>query len=362
MTSSLLVIYFFLLIIALNQFIVPGLNDQNDLRLWADSVHYMKLAETKLQYGSDADFSFFSIPTILTLLENNLYLVFALNTLLFLIAYRSLCYCFDFNKKSFLFWIFINPMFVFALLTPNKEIFAFSAVATLNCFIKTKKYFYLILAGSLCLFARGQLFFISFLFLFLTSRFYTFYKIRRDHTLIIFVLLLSVLYPFFSDNWIDEETKFALNYYFDILIGSGAVVVLYDLQTKGLFFAALIPKLLLNLFGNLPKVKDCFIIPLGLDGKVNLYSSWANVGHEICLLVLMWASFIKDKFHFNLNNDFTYYACLNMIFFAITPFIQPRYTFPVYVTFVLQYTQYTIFGKEFSAGSQKIGQEPINNQ
>ena len=319
----------------LTQFMIPALNGENNLRLWADSTHYIQLAETQLKYGLNTDLNFFSIPTILVFFKNNLCLVIGLNILVFLIAFTSLCRCFDFRREAFLFWTFINPMFVFALLTPGKEIFAFSAVSMLNCFIKTKKYSYLVLAGLLCLFARGQLFFISLLFLFFISKFCVF---KRKDILIIFILSLSVLYPFLLDGWIDEETKFALDYYFDSSVGSGSVVILYNLQLKGLFFIALIPKLLLNLFGNLPKIKDCFIIPLDLDGKLDIYGNWAIVGHEICLMILMLISFLKNKFWFKLNNDFTFYVCLNLIFFAVTPFIQPRYTFPIYATFVLQYT------------------------
>jgi hypothetical protein len=328
--------YLSLSIVMLVLFIVPALNDKNDLRLWADSVHYMDLAKTKILDGDNANISFFSIPTILLFFGNDLFAIFAFNTLVFLAGYFSLCRCFNFNKEKFLFWVLINPMFVFAWLTPSKEILAFSGVMMLNCFIKSRQYLYLIFCGFFCIFARGQLFATLVLFLFLKSKFYFFNK-KRKITLIIFIFLLSGLYPFFSEKILDEETKFALNHYFDTSVGSGTVIILYELQTRGLFFITLIPKLFLNLFGNIHKIQDCFIIPVDLNGKIDVYGSWATVGHEMCLLMLMLISIFKKKFKFDLSNDLTYYVCINMIFFAITPFIQPRYMFPVYATFALQH-------------------------
>jgi hypothetical protein len=332
--------YLFLAMIAFVAFVVPALYEQNNLRVWADSVHYMGLAREKMAGNNDFDISFFSIPTILAFLGNDLFAVLAFNTLVFVLAYVSICRCFYVDKEKFLFWILINPMFVFSWLTPSKEILGLSGVLMFSCFIKSNKYFYLISAGILCLFARGQLFFTLFVFLLLTNKF-LFLNKRRAVTLIGYIFFLSFSYPFISENIFSEDTTLSLNYYFDQVTGSGIVITLYEFQSKGLYFLVLIPKLLITMFGSIPKIQDCFMIPLDYEGRVDVYSIWANIGYQICLLVLMISSFIRRKFRFDLSNDLNYYVCLNTIFFVITPFIQTRYIFPVYGIFVLQHALYT---------------------
>lgn len=330
-------VYLCVCAVAFTTFIEPALNGNTDFRVWADSVYYMELAKDKMLGSLDKDTSIFSIPTILFFLGNNIAAFFILNVLLVAIGYFSLCRCFDFKREEFLYWILVNPMFFFSLLTPSKEILAFSSIMMLNCFIKSRRYPYLIFAALLSLFARVQLFFVLILFIFLTSKLYYFNK-KRLATLIAFLLIMSGLYPFISQYILGEDINSALDIYFSRNIGSGVANILYELQNKGLYFAVFIPKLFLNFFGNIPKIQDCFIVPLDENGKIDVYASWANTGHQICWTVMLLAALVKKKFKFDLANDFTYYNCLNIIFFIITPFIQPRYIFPIYATFALQFT------------------------
>jgi hypothetical protein len=330
-------VYLLICAAALVTFIEPALNGNNDFRVWADSVHYMELAKDKMLGGVDNNISIFSVPSILFFLGNDVAAFFILNVLLVSIGYFSLCRCFDFKKEEFLYWILVNPMFFFSLLTPSKEILAFSSIMMLNCFIKSRRYPYLIFAALFSLFARVQLFFVLVLFIFLTSKFYFFNK-RRLVTLIAFLLIMSGLYPFISQYLLGEDINFALDLYFTRNTGSGVANILYELQNKGLYFVVFIPKLFLNFFGNIPKIQDCFVVPLDENGKIDVYASWANTGHQILWTVMLVIAVAKKKFKFDLANDFTYYVCLNIIFFIITPFIQPRYIFPVYATFALQFT------------------------
>jgi hypothetical protein len=329
--------YLSIFVVVFVTIIAPALNGQTELRVWADSVHYMELAKEKTLGSIDKELSIFSVPSILFFLGNDIAAFFMFNALIFSIGYISLCRCFNFNREIFLYWVLVNPMFIFSCLTPSKEILAFSGIMMLNCFIKSKSYPYLIFAALLSLCARTQLFLILVLFVFLTSKFYLFNK-NRLATLIAFILILSGSYPFISQYLLGEDTNFALNLYFDRNTGLGIANVLYDLQSKGLYFAVLLPKLLLNFFGNIPKIQDCFVIPLDENGKIDVYASWANIGHQVCWTLMMIFALFKKKFKFDLSNDLTYYCCLNIVFFVITPFIQPRYIFPVYATFALQYT------------------------
>jgi hypothetical protein len=233
-------------------YVLPSLNDKNDLRLWADSVYYMELAQSKLE-GNEIESNFFSVTSILILLRNNPVLILIFNLVSFLIAYVTTVKSFNIDKTVFLLWMFINPMFTIGLLTPSKEILAFVAVLNLNCFIKSKKNIYVILASLFAICARSQSFFVLILFIFLTSKLYYFNK-RRIITIIVFILTLSFSYPYISNYIIGEDINYAVDYYFETSSSSGLALYLYELQNKGLFFVSLIPKLMLNLVGNIPKI------------------------------------------------------------------------------------------------------------
>jgi hypothetical protein len=315
-------------------YVSPGLNGTGDVRLWADSTHYMELARSKL-IGEEVKFDFFSITSILTLLGNNLFLVVIFNLVSFVFAYTATVRCFNLDKSKFLFWIFINPMFTVSWITPSKEMLAFVAVLNLNCFIKSKKYIYIVIASIFALSARNQSFFVLILFVFLTSKFYRYEK-KREITLIFFVLLLSLSYPFISDYLLGDDINSAVNYYFQTSTSGGFVIILYELQTKGLFFIVFIAKIFMNFFGNIPRIQDCFSITKEIDGYYNIYGTLIYIGHQLCLLAIFINACITKKIRLDLHDDFTYYVCIHLIFFAITPFVEPRYMFPIYATFVLK--------------------------
>ncbi len=314
-------------------YVLPALNDKNDLRLWADSTHYMDLAQSKLE-GYEIESNFFSVTSILILLNNNLVFVVAFNLASLLAVYVTIVRHFNLNRIVFLFWLFINPMFTISLLTPNKEILAFVAVLNLNCFIKSKKYIYAIFAGLFGICARSQQFFVLILFIFLTSDLY-FLKRRPGLTLVVFILLMSFSYPYISNYIIGEDINYAVGYYFETSSNSGLALALYELQNKGLFFITFIPKLMLNLIGNIPKIEDCFSL-IKEDGKYDVYNTWITIGHQLCLLAMFITACASKKFKIDFSDKFTYYTCIHMIFFSITPFIQPRYIFPIYATFAIK--------------------------
>lgn len=332
-----LIAYLFLSLLVFFVYGLPGLDGTGDIRLGADSTYYMGLAQSKLS-GNEVSIDFFSISSILILLGNNLLLVVVFNLLSFLFAYISTIRCFNLDKSTFLFWVFINPMFMTAWITPSKEILAFVAIMYLNCFIKSRKYFYVFLAGLFAISARYQLFFVLILFTILISNLYHFQG-KRSLILASFTLLISFSYPYISGYLLGDEINGAINYYFDTSTGGGMIILLNDLQNRGLFFVSLIPKVLLNLIGNIPKIQDCFSITKEPDGQYDFYNTWITIGHQICILTMFIKACVSRKLKIDLSNDFTYYICIHVIFFAITPFVQPRYMFPIYATLALKLSQ-----------------------
>jgi hypothetical protein len=94
---------------------------------------------------------------ILKLLNSDYILIFIFNILCLLFSIKVIFDNYKINKKIFLFFIFLNPMTLFALFSVNKEILAFLSIAIYLAYIKNKNIVFFIIALLVSFLARWQL-------------------------------------------------------------------------------------------------------------------------------------------------------------------------------------------------------------
>ena len=175
------------------------------------------------------------------------------NYLLFIFSYWILINTFKVDRLNLLLLFLATPMLLVSILTLNKEILGFFVVSMFTCAIqKNKNRFLIFLILFFSIFVRWQLFFTMFLFL-IFQKFSSGY-IRRIVILASIIMIISLVYPIFH-NFFDVQSILNL----DINISeqttkSGFIILLNDLQNIYMFFLAVIPKIMYNLFADANKI------------------------------------------------------------------------------------------------------------
>ena len=256
--------------------------------------------------------------------------VFIVNIVLFAIACRLMLVNFktEINKLHFVALIVVNPMILASLLTVNKEIIGLFSIALFACYLKSKKLPYLLLFILFAFLTRWHELIVLLCFFLLSSRINPF-KENRLKTCIIFALFLSVVYPFLANHVSLEQ--FVVKEQFDKAFG---IMAIFNwLQNNYLFFVALVPKMLSNLFGNVFRIWSVLIGSDSVDYK-DLYTWYIILGHQIVIFIMFIKLFISKKI--TLKNDFIYFSVIYLIVFSLNPAIQYRYIFPLYILFCLE--------------------------
>ncbi len=306
-------------------FVDPALKGETNLRIGADSAFYLWAAGLRPDnpYGTDFE------PTrgIIELSSN------LLGPLLIAVSLRNnfLILCFDYlllfgtvwcfassrpiNASLFVFLLLLNPAILVSILTVNKEILAIFSTALFCYYLARGRKSKLLLAGIVLvsLLARWEHLLVVILFLLVTRG--GFFNRHRALTLIGVIAGISIIYPILA-----ATSAYIAAFQPEDLTGN-TIVRLTGWQSKGLYFAAVIPKIALNLYaGFLSSVRqdptdiyNRFVVP------------WASI---LNLVVTAWF-LLRRKFR--LSDDMLYFAALYAVLMAVSPFASLRYSLPVYV-------------------------------
>jgi hypothetical protein len=265
---------------------------------------------------------------VLLVAEMNNLKVFCINSALLLIAYFCLVHTFKLNRKKFIILLIINPMLIASLLLVNKEILGLFSIAMFLCFLETKSWKFLIGALVFAFLTRWQEALVIIVFLILVSPVNIFRK-NRAFTIILLVSAITLVYPYFlspilggvvDDATIERQTQSAF----------GFATILNSLQDNYLFFVALIPKILANLFGNVFRFFGYILNPNSIN-FYDLYNSFVVLGHQIAMFLLTIMMFTKRSI--TLKSDEIYFSLIYLILFSISLMVQYRYIFPLYILF-----------------------------
>ena len=323
-----LLLYLLFCAAALWAFIIPAVNGDSPIRIGADSSTYWVFADDLTQGNGVALLTFSGNlvgPVAIAFLLKSPAMVALLNLVLFGLSIRIAGKVPGVNKWVFALLLMLNAETAVSLISLNKEIFTLISMVLLVRYIhserRSKSMLLAILGLSLA--ARWEQAMIIVMFLIMYRG-----RFRRHPgtALAIVTLGITVAYPL-AGRGVD------LSEFTDQAAGGGMIVVLNSIQSHFGFFIAMIPKIFMSLAGTLSSPWYF------LDGYWALPSwdwqqRYAMLLHESAILTLIvWAIWRK---RLSLREPVPFFIALYLIVTAASPFIQPRYQYPVYVLLCLQ--------------------------
>jgi hypothetical protein len=346
--SQTLVVIYSLAALLFYQFVIFPTQQIYEIRFGADSDTYVSYAES-LDYESliSVSANYFGPVVLFRMLQSNLFLVAALNCAVFIWMYFLMQKYYSLNYTKFSLLLLINPMLFMSLATLNKEIFGMASVVLTLCFIKSGKKRLLFLSLIFAVFTRWQQLLVVFTFLAIISKFNPFKK--RISAILFLIFFVSIIYPSqaaFLSSAANETATFELQQ--EKLFG--ILPVLNQLQDSYMFFIAVIPKTLINFFGNVFRPLDMLTQKIEVDTS-DIYNSYIVTGQQASMVLLVFVGGfeffkksarvgdlnrwdnrkkISKKFTEKINNELLY-CIVYCILFSLGAFIQYRYFFPIYI-------------------------------
>jgi hypothetical protein len=109
---------------------------------------------------------------------------------------------------------------------------------------------------------------------------------------------------------------------------AGLTLLLASIQDHFGYFLVLIPKVVLNYFGNLFRLFDFVVRPSTIDYS-DVYNNVIVLGHQLCMVLVCWLALRKRRLQ--LGSDNVYFIAVYSIVFGISVLISYRYFFPMYL-------------------------------
>jgi hypothetical protein len=347
--DALIVFYTVVVFSFFGLFAEPYLDGSSGLRWAADSEFYLNVAK----YGADyVDIEGTGLintigPVIISrLVGNSNLLITVFNYGLFLCSFMLMASIKNVDQAKMLVLMLANPMMLVSITTLSKEIIGFFVMSLVVNFLykKTDQKMFLVFA-ILSMLVRWQMLFVIILFdLFKKIFVNKHWMMSRVSSVVILVAVISLSYPSLrnlglaegAEAWAKtDNTNF------------GTIAILNELQNNYLFFLSFIPKTLMNLVIIDPAVSSRITEGANSHGYIDVYNSWIVPLNTIMMIVAMFLSLKNSKF--SLERDTYYLFIIYCIIFSLSPFIQPRYFFPLYAILCLESSRKTSWVKSESS-------------
>ncbi len=306
--------------------VLPTLKGAGAIRLGADSATYLAVADA-VRSGGAQGVAYITLtgnfvgPVALALLLKSGFAIVLFNLILFLAGIYAAGRATGIDRWALCVLLILNAETLVSIITLNKEILALFSVLLLGKYLYSSSRSKILLAVVLlfALMARWQQFAIVLLFLFLRRQGSRLARNPRAAIALI-VFLMTIAYPVassrldLSELTVQGET-------------GGTVTKLNAMQAHFLFPLVVAPKAFLNLAGQLATPWYYFQGYSGLDEN-----DWQNRYiiqlHTIAMLLLCIGIVARGKLR--LSEPFIFLGVLYLVVTALTPFVQPRYQYPVY--------------------------------
>lgn len=306
-------------------FVVPSFaNDSTSEEFAVDTTVYVYYADSVREGRNDPTvigplLSFpntLVAPVCMSLLLNNHFMEMLANYAMFGISLILLKRSLPISLCVFIPLMIVNPVTTTSILCINKEVLDMLA---LSLFLYTRVHrnrALLLFALALALFNRYEICVVMLAFLIAGSKLNP-WRERRLQTVLILVVALNFIMPFFGGTILAKRFEEAQNGRF--------IAPLDVLQMHYLYILVVIPKIAINLFGELlnPFVwKDL--------------NSWTyimffnNLSYVFVLLIAAKKHLLK------LNNDIIYLGVIGAVLVAQSIVVQPRYFYFLYILLCLQ--------------------------
>jgi hypothetical protein len=312
----------------------PRLNHDTYIRFGADSPTYWDAVQYRSEHA-DSGSNLVSFtgnllgPVAIGMLLKNGFAVAIFNILLFFIAIEIACSIPGVDRYLLVFLLAINAETAPALVTLNKEILVLVSALLLAKYIyaKRKSWFLLGPVLVLSLFARWEQIAIILLFFFLRRK-GSFFKRNPRLAVVSVIAAITVAYPLVArlpGSGIGAFTQYTN--------GANTIVKLNHVQANFGFPIVMLPKILMDLSGELLRPAT-YISEFGTLGWGDIHSMFIIPLFSIALMTLLVVAYYKGKL--NPRRPIALIIIIYILMTAVTPFVQPRYNYFVYVLLCLE--------------------------
>lgn len=316
-------------------YVEPSFLGLNGLRIGADSQEYLVLAGVLRDNGMNQVFSLVSFggnffgPIILAKAIPSIAGIALFNLALFGIG----LWVADTLPGVRLGWFFLamvlNPLTTISFLTLSKEAFSFFAVILLAKYIADarKSRWLLLLMLFFSFLARWEQCLFTMLFLAADHR-RSPLRGRRWLTLFLLVLAVTVVYPLLARGGLVDMASML-----SVAEGGAIVPKLNTIQAHYGFALIVIPKIVLNLFGQVLR-PSYFFSDFWHGDFTDLQNNFALPLDTVAMFVVCIIAAVKRRL--DIRKDSIYWIAIYLVTTAATPLFQPRYQFPVYIMLCLE--------------------------
>jgi hypothetical protein len=312
----------------------PRLDHETYVRFGADSPTYWEAVEYRNQHA-DGGSNLVSFtgnllgPVAIGMILRTGFAVALFNILLFFLAVEIACSIPGVDRYLLLFLLAINAETAPALVTLNKEILVLVSALLLAKYIHSEKHSWFLLGAVLVLslFARWEQIAVILLFLFLRRKGSVFKRKPRLAVLSV-IAALTVIYPLIAalpGSNLDAFTQYTK--------GANTIVKLNALQASFGFPIVMVPKIIMDLSGELIRPAT-FLGEFGTLGWGDLHSMFIIPLFSIALITLLLIAYRNGLL--NPRRPIALLIIIYLLMTAVTPFVQPRYNYFVYVLLCLE--------------------------
>jgi hypothetical protein len=311
----------------------PRLNHETYIRFGADSPTYWEVVNFRRDHAVNASLVSFTgnllgPVTLGVLLQSGLAVAF-FNIFLFYISVEIAATIPGVDKYKLVFLLAICSETVAALVTLNKEILVLLSAFIFAKYVYSEKRSWFLLSAALVisLFARWEQIFLILLFLFLRRK-GSFFSRNPKLALFSVIGVLTVLY-----GLVARVPGSGLAAFTQYSKGANTIVLLNTIQANFGFPLVLAPKILMDMMGELLR-PFTFLALFELLGTGDIHSMIILPLFSISLVALLIAAYRKGLL--NPKHPLALLMIIYTIMTAITPFVQPRYLYFVYVLCALE--------------------------
>ena len=312
----------------------PRYNHESNVRFGADSPTYWEAVQYRSEHAETESplvgfgTNLYGPVTIGTVLRSGI-AVGLFDIFLFFVAVEIACSIPGVDRYRLLFLLMICPETAPALVTLNKEILVlFSALLMAKYVYSTKRSWSLL--GTVLVFSfftRWEQVAIIFLFLFLQRKGSVFQRNPRLAVASV-IAVLTVMYSLIAmlpGSGIGGFMRYSKN--------ANTIARLNDIQAHFGFPLVLAPKIIMDLSGQMI-TPLAYLRWLAAQGFTDVHSSLILPLFSIVLIPIMVLAYRRGKL--NPRRPIALLIIIYLLVVAVTPFVQPRYNYFVYVLLALE--------------------------
>jgi hypothetical protein len=315
---------------------LPRLKNEPSVRLGADSPTYWEAAQYRDEHAYHSNLISFTSNylgpvTIAEICRNGLGVVI-FNMLLFFLSVELACTIPGVDRYWLVFLLVICPETLPALSTLNKEILVLVSALLLAKYVYAKRRSWVLLGLVLLasLFARWEQIAIILAFLFLRRK--GSFGDRKPYLgLASMIAALTIIYPVIMrlpGSHIGAFTQYTK--------GANTIAKLDNIQNNFGFPLVIVPKIILDICGELLRPLT-YLSEFDVYGIGDVHKMFIIPLFSISLIVLLVLAYRRGML--NPHRPIAFLIIIYLIMTSITPFVQPRYNYFVYVLLALEFAK-----------------------